>query len=69
MALTDCDKCGMAEEYCKCNQIPNISYIQKYNELNSICLGIYYARISMREDLVKKGLEQIDRFFREPNMN
>lgn len=44
-------------------------YKEEYEKLRHICLRIYYARIAMREDLVIKGLEEIDAYFREPNMN
>lgn len=47
---------------------PN-EYKQEYETLRHICSRIYYARIAMREDLVIKGLEEIDAYFREPNMN
>lgn len=40
-----------------------------YNELIHICMGIYYARISMDVNRVIQGLESIDAFFREENMN
>jgi hypothetical protein len=40
-----------------------------YNELIHICLGIHYARIGMDEKRVVKGLNKIDAFFREENMN
>jgi hypothetical protein len=56
------------------NQPPNctlddISYKQEYEKLRHICIGIYYARIALRADLVIKGLEELDAYFREPNMN
>ena len=41
----------------------------EYNELIHICLGIYYARIGMDENKVIEGLNKIDAFFREENMN
>lgn len=41
----------------------------EYNELVSICAGIYYARIAMDESKVLQGLDKIDAFFREENMN
>ena len=40
-----------------------------YNELIHICLGIRYARIGMDENRVVEGLNKIDAFFREENMN
>lgn len=40
-----------------------------YNELLHICLGIHYARIGMDQNRVIQGLEAIDAFFREENMN
>lgn len=40
-----------------------------YNELIHICLGIHYARIAMDEKCVVEGLNKIDSFFREENMN
>jgi len=77
MALTDCPKCWMAEEHCTCynnamhlhHQTSNKKYKDEYEELRAICLFIHCARIAMREDLVVKGLEDIDAYFREPNMN
>ena len=45
------------------------NYKTEYNTLRDICIGIYYARIAMRNDLVVKGLEELDWYFREPNMN
>ena len=66
MALTDCPKCWNAEEHCTCTAN---DYQPQNKELHSICLRIYYARIAMRQDLVIKGLEEIDAYFREPNMN
>lgn len=47
---------------------PN-EYKEEFEKLRHICIGIYYARIAMREDLIIKGLEEIDAYFREPNMN
>ena len=78
MALTECHKCW--NHHCTCNSPthqPNdapckdwlMTYKDEYEKLQSICLRIYYARIAMREDLVIKGLEDIDEYFREPNMN
>ena len=69
MSLTDCPKCWNAEEFCSCNEKQIGTYKEEYEKLRSICLRIYYARIAMREDLVIKGLEEIDAYFREPNMN
>jgi len=40
-----------------------------YNALIHICLGIYYARVSMNQEKVIEGLNAIDAFFREENMN
>jgi hypothetical protein len=40
-----------------------------YNELIHICLSIHYARIGMDEVRVVEGLNKIDAFFREENMN
>ena len=45
------------------------NYKAEYDKLRSICSRIYYARIAMREDIVIKGLSEIDNYFREPNMN
>jgi hypothetical protein len=42
---------------------------EEHDILHDICLRIYYARIAMREDLVIKGLSEIDNYFREPNLN
>lgn len=47
---------------------PN-EYKEEYEILRGICISIYYARIAMREDLVIKGLAEIDAYFRESNMN
>lgn len=73
MALTECPKCWMIEENCTCSSQYshpiNSPYKTEYNTLRDICIGIYYARIAMRNDLVVKGLEELDRYFREPNMN
>jgi hypothetical protein len=75
MAHTDCPKCQMAEVHCTCGHYPlnhhtgMATYKEEYLKLKSICSGIYYARIAMREDLVFKGLKDIDNYFREPNMN
>jgi hypothetical protein len=44
-------------------------YKDEYEKLYAICLHIHYARIAMRSDLVLKGLEDIDAYFRNPNMN
>lgn len=56
------------------NKIPNQTieceaYKKEYNILRDICLRIYYARIAMRDDIVIKGLLEIDNYFREPNIN
>jgi hypothetical protein len=78
MALTDCPKCWMAEEHCTCHvhygtplqyQSSHQMYKDEYEKLYAICLRIHYARIAMRSDLVLKGLEDIDTYFRTPNMN
>lgn len=77
MALTDCPKCWMAEEHCTCHnsamhmqyQSSYQMYKDEYEKLYAICLHIHYARIAMREDLVVKGLEDIDAYFRNPNIN
>ena len=45
------------------------NYKNEYNKLHEICLAIYYARIAMRDDVIIKGLEKLDQYFREPNMN
>ena len=45
------------------------NYKAEYDKLRSICLSIYYARIAMKQDDVIKGLEKLDSYFREPNMN
>jgi hypothetical protein len=67
----DCPKCW--DRHCTCDnstqQTSDESYKNEYKRLRSICLNIHYARIAMREDLVIKGLEDIDAYFREPNMN
>lgn len=41
----------------------------EYNKLIHICFSIYYARIGMDENRVIEGLNKIDAFFREENMN
>ena len=69
MALTDCPKCWNAEEHCSCSEKQIGTYKEEFEKLRHICLKIYYARIAMREDLVIKGLDEIDAYFREPNMN
>ena len=69
MALTDCPKCWNAEEQCTCNIVDIGTYKAEFEKLRHICIGIYYARIAMREDLVIKGLEELDAYFREPNVN
>lgn len=45
------------------------NYKAEYDKLRSICLSIYYARIAMKQDDVIKGLEKLDSYFREPNIN
>lgn len=45
------------------------TYKEEYEILRDICLRIYFSRIAMREDLIIKGLLEIDNYFREPNMN
>ena len=69
MALTDCPKCWNAEEQCTCSEKQIGTYKEEFEKLRHICLKIYYARIAMREDLIIKGLDEIDAYFREPNMN
>ena len=46
-----------------------IDYKTEYNELLSICASICYARIAMNESLVRKGLNELDNYFREENVN
>lgn len=45
------------------------TYKELYIELKSICLRIYYARISGDFDSFKGSLVALDNYFREPNMN
>jgi hypothetical protein len=46
-----------------------LEYKAEYNKLLNICTGIYYARIALRNDLVIDGLNKLDAYFREENMN
>lgn len=75
MSHTDCPKCQMAEVHCTCRYYPPIhntstaTYKEEYIKLKSICHRIHCARIAMREDLAIKGLEDIDNYFRESNIN
>lgn len=39
------------------------------NELESICLEIYYNRIALNHEGVRRGLDKMDHFFRDENMN
>jgi len=45
------------------------TYKELYIELRSICLSIYYARITGDFDSLKNSLVALDNYFREPNMN
>ena len=69
MAIKVCSSCFVAEQSCVCDDKQIGSYKEEYEKLRSICAGIYYARIAMRGDLVAKGLDELDAYFREPNMN
>lgn len=44
-------------------------YKNEYNKLINVCTSIYYARIALRRDLVMKGLDDLDHYFRGENMN
>ena len=69
MAIKVCPSCFVAEQSCVCSDNQMGSYKEEYEKLRSICSGIYYARIAMRSDLVAKGLDELDNYFRPPNMN
>lgn len=49
--------------------IDNLTYKSEYEKLLFICSKIYYSRISMNEEGVKNGLNEIDNYFRTENLN
>lgn len=70
MALTDYTKCWDAEEHCTCNDKHMGTYKEEYEKLRSICLRIYYARnVGLSPDTIVDCFEEIDEYFREPNVN
>jgi hypothetical protein len=66
---------GWGNEWCiadlssRCMHDAYLEYKAEYNKLLNICTGIYYARIAMRSDLVGKGLNELDDYFRGENVN
>lgn len=43
--------------------------LQVKDDIHSIARQIYYARIAMNEGLVKQGLDKLDNYFRDENLN
>lgn len=66
---------GWGHEWCiadlssRCMHDAYLEYKAEYIKLINICTGIYYARIALRHDLVIEGLNKLDAYFREENMN
>lgn len=57
---------GWGDDWC----VAGISSRNGYEKLRSICNRIYIARnIGLSPDIIIDCLEEIDRYFREPNMN
>ncbi len=40
-----------------------------YEQFYSPCLGIYYGRIAMNQDVIIDNIEKIENLLREPNCN
>jgi hypothetical protein len=40
-----------------------------YEQFHNPCLRIYYGRIAMSNEAILAGIEEIEKLFREPNMN
>jgi hypothetical protein len=47
----------------------HLEWKAEYNKLLNICSSIHYSRIAMNGEAVVKGLDELDAYFRQENVN